>query len=137
VPQTFDFPYHRVQTEHPESSVQVRFGKGYQFASRPVGPNQLTLRLSFKKMFYFQNAAGVFVPTLEPQLNMLALEQFYEAHQLFEKFYYQHPTRGQLTCRFLKPLVTPKSVDDELVILPGGERQHGVEAFDLQFITQP
>jgi hypothetical protein len=133
----FNFPFHRVTTEYPDNSARVRFGRGYQFASRPVGPDQLTFRLSFETMCYFELAAGGYSSTHNPTLNMLALQKFYETHGLFEKFTYTHDLHGTVQCRFDKPLVTPKGIKGQTVILPNGIRQHACESFELQLISQP
>ena len=133
----FNFPYHQPQIEYPDSSAQLRFGRGYQFASKPVGPDQLTFRLNFPGMFYYF-VNDVLSSTIEPTLNFLTLQQFYRDHLMFEKFDYNHPTEGLVVCRFAKPLLTPKGIVGAVSTSEDGTaRRHKLEPFDLSLISQP
>lgn len=127
MPQTFAFPYHTLEVAHPESSVTVRFGRGWSFASKPKGPNQVTYRLKFRLMKFFLNPDGSFDKVTQPAINMALLEDFYLAHQLYEPFTYPHPALGNITVRFARPL--------EYSIMEEG---HGAtEPFQLELLTQP
>lgn len=132
----FDFPYHQVQDEYPESSLSIRFGRGYQFASRPMGPDQINLRLSFPTLFWVFNSGGSLTALTEPKINLKTLIEFYEAHLLYEKFTYNHPLRGTIECRFAKPLVTPKGIRGA-VASKDSHKFHAVEPFEIQLVTQP
>jgi hypothetical protein len=142
---SFSFPYHVPITEYPESSRSISFGGGYQFASKPVGPDQLTFRLQFEVMFYITNSAGVAQRALLPQLNILTLEDFYKTHRLFGTFTYAHPTEGTVTCRFAKPFVLPAPEKGQLVVaqnyfdtnLGAVMRLSKVQPFDVTLISQP
>lgn len=133
--QTFDFPMHVLEVEYPESSAKVKFGRGYEFASRPRGPDQLIYTLHFKGMWFFVDSAGypaLGAPTIldlhkNPQINMARLEKFYQEHRLFEPFWYPHPSLGNVVVRFNEPLKYKVE-----------ENGHGkVEAFSIKLITQP
>lgn len=126
--QTFDFPFHTVSDEYPTSSTVIQFGGGYQFATKPNGPDQLTFKLAFEAMWFFERSPGVVDRDREPQINMALMQDFYEAHRLYEKFYYPHPTRGLVVVRFAKPLQIPKGVK-------GGNGK--TDQVNLEFILQP
>lgn len=126
--ETFDFPLHVVEDQYPESSATVRFGGGYQFASKPRGPDQITFKLSFDAMWFYESSPGVVDATVNPKINMQVLIDFYEAHRLYQPFIYPHPTRGNVVVRFAKPLAVPKGV----------KKGNGVlEAFQVELIQQP
>lgn len=125
---TFDFPYHQVETEYPETGTRVKLGGSYTFTAAPDAPGQRIFTLKFETMCYRVTAGGVIDATTQPQLNAAALEAFYKAHELWKTFDYVHPIYGTLKCKFNKPLKIPK----------GKVRGNGwLEAFDLELIEQP
>ncbi|BCJ91776.1 hypothetical protein IZ6_25110 [Terrihabitans soli] len=124
----FDFPYHRVSDKYPESSVRVQFGGGYQFASEPRAPDQLTFTLRFPAMWYFTDGSGDLDKEVNLQRNMAALEAFYERHRLWKRFEYDHPRRGVVVVRFADPLETPDPLPNENGL---------VQAFEVKLIQQP
>ncbi len=132
---TFDFPMHVLEVEYPESSVKVKYGRGYEFASRPRGPDQVIYILHFTGMWFFMDRDGF--PPLGataildynklPQINMARLERFYQEHRLYEPFWYPHPVLGNQRVRFDEPLKYKIE-----------ENGHGkVEAFSVRLLTQP
>jgi hypothetical protein len=127
----FDFPYHRVSTTYPESSIRVRFGRSYQFASKPNAPPERLFKLRFPTMKYYtkwEEGEEVLDTTINPKLNLYVLEQFYQAVELYGTFTYPHPVHGNLTVRFSKPLVLPE----------GRENGNGAsEEFDIELIEVP
>ena len=131
-----------MQDEYPKNSATVQFGNGYQFASAPVGPPQLTFHLDFTAMAWF--TLGIpdgpvdrtYSPPTIPGINIAALIDFYEAHQLYTTFTYPHPTRGNVTVRFARPLVTPKNITGALG-LHYEHYGHVVEPFTIDLILQP
>jgi hypothetical protein len=130
--ETFNFPMHKVSTEYPESSIRIRYGKSYQFASKPVAPDERLFKLKFAAMQYYTtiNEEDEEVLDLEknPQINMRVLELFYEAHRLYQVFIYPHPVIGNVNVRFSKPLVVPE----------GRSGGFGVtEEFDVELIEVP
>ncbi len=125
--------------EYPSSSTQVSYGRGYQFASAPLGPDQVVTRLHFPKgLWYFENVTTrVMSTTIQPRLNILALKAFYEDVRMYKTFEYVHGHFGLKVYRFGKPLVIPKINED---IAPGGisgHFAHQTEPFELQLILQP
>lgn len=108
----FDFPYHTTEDRYPENSVIVQFGKSWEFASKPKGPPQVQFRLEFKHMWWFLDGNENVLTDVNTQINIATLRQFYEAHELYEKFIYPHPARGDVTVRFAQPLVVPKSIEN-------------------------
>ncbi|WP_454287264.1 hypothetical protein [Rhizobium arsenicireducens] len=124
--ETFNFPYFSWSVRYPDSSAKVSFGRGYEFASKPKGPDQVTYTLAFKTMMFF-TTAGVVSTTINPEFNIARLEAFYKTHRLYEKFILPLPAHGDLTVRFAKPL--------EYKLTPGG--QGTVDAFTLEMLLQP
>lgn len=123
----FNFPYHYLDVEYPESSVQVSYGRGYQFASAPRGPDQVTYILNFDTMVFFESPPGVLDLVTRPTLNMGVLEAFYNTHKLYLPFEYPHPVLGNLDVRFAEPL--------KYRIKKGG--RGATEPFSLKIITLP
>jgi hypothetical protein len=125
----FDFPHHALETEYPENSARMRFGRGYEFAATPeTGPVQRKFLLYFEGMRWFTTPAGTVDLQTLPRQNLGRLEEFYRLHQLWKVFWYPHPLEGNLTVRFARPLKLPR-------VLKGG---FGVAAgFDVELIEQP
>lgn len=141
MPQTFNFPYHRISDEYPESSAIVKFGRGYEFASAPRGPDQIIFDLEFPAMFYIvTKATGLVDLTTAPTYNIMVLQKFYEDHRLYLPFDFPHPSRGIVSCRFKTPLVMPKPLwDNKVGGIPGfpNHSAHQVDTFSLKLIMQP
>lgn len=125
--ETFDFPYFTWTVRYPESSAKVKFGRGYEFASAPKGPDQVTYILHFKTMKFFETSPGLVSTTIQPKINIARLEAFYNVHKLYEKFVVNIPGKGNLVVRFVKPL--------EYKVAENG--QGTVDAFTLELLTQP
>ncbi|KQS84247.1 hypothetical protein ASG58_20985 [Rhizobium sp. Leaf383] len=105
----------------------MKFGRGYEFASKPNSPDQVTYLLHFKTMKFYESSPGVVSLTKNPAINIARLEAFYNRVQLWTKFLLPIPGKGNLTVRFSKPL--------EYKVAENG--QGTVEAFQLEFLTQP
>lgn len=105
--QTFDFPYHSIETVYPNNSFQVQFGRGYRFVSKPRGPDQVIWNLTFPGMVWYFNSLNSLNLTKNPQINLGKLEEFYKYHRLHEYFNYPHPTQGLQRVRFNTPLTIP------------------------------
>lgn len=125
--ETFDFPYHLVSTEYPDSATRVQFGSSYVFTSKPVAPDQRIFTLSFQGMGFFFSGE-ILNRDVKPQLNMGTLERFYQDHQTWKSFIYPHALLGSVVCKFHQPLTIPKGV-------PGGSGK--VEGFELKLIEVP
>ena len=133
----FDFPYHKVTDEYPESSIVLRFGRGYQFASKPRGPDQLIFHLEFPVMYWYFNGTTI-DRTVKPQLNFAFLQDFYESVRMYDTFTYTHPSRGVQTVRFQKPLPPVKGITNAVIYEPTISRtRHAIDAFNIDLIQQP
>lgn len=124
----FDFPYHTVEVENPESSFRVQMGGSYVFVAPPTDPDQRIITLYFPTMKYFFNEFNILDETVNPEYNMLRLINFYKVHKMHEMFEYVHPVHGVMTVRFNQPLKEPRGI-------PGGNG--AVEAFSIQLIEVP
>lgn len=125
---TFTFPYHLVKTQYPDSGDTMVFGKSYVFTSKPSAPDQRTFILTFAGMTYFINTDGTINTTTLPTINYRVLQQFYEAHRMWDTFIYPHPILGNINVKFGKPLSDPDSI-------PLGKG--AVQSFEIQLIEQP
>lgn len=103
MPDTFNFPYHRVITKHPESGSGIKMGKGYEYRQGDNAPEQMMYDLVFDSMQYFL-VSGVPSATPTPTRNIMALDAFYVANKMHKVFIYPHPVRGNINVRFAKPL---------------------------------
>lgn len=109
---TFDFPYHLVpETDYPDSSVRVSFGRSWIFTAPPDAPDQRTFTLSFTGFKYYVDENGNIDHTTNANINnMAALEDFYQQVRLYDIFIYPHPVYGNVNVRFKDPLKVPKGV---------------------------
>ena len=124
---TFNFPYHLVKTQYPDSGDTMVFGKAYVFTSKPSAPDQRTFILTFPGMKYYFTA-GVVNNTDNPTTNYKVLQEFYEAHRLWATFIYPHPVLGNINVKFGKPLADPDPIPE------GNGAQ---SSFEIQLIEQP
>lgn len=120
---TFDFPYHTVRTQYPNSGDSMVLGKSYEFTSKPKAPDQRLFILSFPGMKLFVNTDGTINTTTLPKLNYRVLEQFYEAHRQWDTFIYPHPYLGNINVRFATPLNGPNPIPKGNGALEGFEIQ--------------
>lgn len=104
---TFDYPFHEVETENPESGFRGQFGNNYIFTTPPTDPDQRKFTLKFPMMMFFTDSNGTIDAGREPQFNMKHLINFYQAHKLWDTFLYNHPVHGTLEVKFDKPLKEP------------------------------
>lgn len=126
--ETFDFPYHLFSTKYPESGNRMQLGNSYVFASEPSAPDQRTITLEFSAMKYYTGAGGVISATINPQVNMWALELFYQRHKLWKNFIYKHPVYGDMKVKFNKPIDIPAGI-------PGG--LGATKSFSIELIEMP
>lgn len=108
----FIWVYHQVSTKYPESGFTVSFGNSYDYAEGATSPDQRIFTLNFNTLRYFTNPDGSVNASINPPLNMKALEDFYNSHQRWKTFSYNHPVHGLLNVRFNAPLEVPKGVID-------------------------
>lgn len=108
--ETFDFPYHTVETDNPDSGYRVQLGGSYVFTTPPTDPDQRTFTLRFPVMKFFLNGSGVLDSTIKPEINMKRLIDFYQNHKLYKSFQYNHPIHGLLVVKFNKPLKEPEGI---------------------------
>lgn len=137
---TFDWPYHTPNDEYPGGST-IKFGRGYRFAARPNGPDEIVTHLRFEAMFVYQAVTGG-LPDLvvDPTLNVYALERFYQGVRMYSPFTYNHATAGAVTARFNKPFIMPRTMKADPGKVGGkivngvSYRLHQVEPFDMELL---
>lgn len=128
--ETFSFPYHVPTHAYPKGD-SFKFGRGYEFSSAPALPIQRRFKLFFNAMiWYFDAVTGAADNSTDPELNMMALMEFYERHLTHKKFIYEHEIFGTLIVKFASdvPFEVPKSIQNS-----GGV----VEPFELVLVEQP
>lgn len=142
MPDTFDWPYHTPQDEYPGGTT-TKLGGGYRFAAKPTGPDEVICHLNFPSMFVYQlNPLDQPNYTVEPQLNVFALEKFYRDQLMYKPFYYRHHRRGLIFARFNKPMIVPKTMKAEPGKVGGRNvggvlyRVHQVEPFDMELLLE-
>ena len=108
--ETFNFPFHTVETENPQSGFRVQFGQSYVFTAPPTAPDQRTFTLHFPTMKFYTNETGQLDQIKNPKINMYTLIKFYHAHKLHQSFKYDHPVHGPLICKFQNPLKEPEGI---------------------------
>lgn len=135
------FPFFGVTSDaYPESSLKVRFGRGYSFATGPRGPDQIITTVKFPKgMFWFEDPVTRQMDhNVWPSMNVGALMDLYEAVRCWDIFNYNHPIRGNTVWRFSKPLVIPELTDDPGAVGGyGGYRVHQTIPFQVELELQP
>lgn len=124
----FDFPYHRVETENPESGFRGQFGGSYVFTAPPSDPDQRTFTLYFATMKFYTTGDGLIDDISNPHINMMTLINFYKEHKLYKSFQYNHPVHGLMEVKFNKPLKEPQG-------MVGGDG--AVEPITIQLIEIP
>lgn len=109
----FNFPYHRVATDYPESGFQINLGNSYTYAVGATSPDQRLFTLTFPTMAWFLDGGGNIDAAINPEYNLKALENHYNAHKRHITFTYDHPVYGVLNVRYRDPLRLPEGI-------PGG-----------------
>lgn len=126
--ETFNFPYHTVETTNPDSSTRIQMGNSYIFSAAPSAPDQRSFKLYFKTMKVYETSGGAIDYVTDQAMNFMRLVQFYQTHKTYKSFLYPHPLHGTVEVKFKSPLVEPKGVE--------GGFGH-TEAFDVEFIEIP
>ncbi len=126
--QVFNFPYHTVETENPDSSFRGQFGGSYVFTSPPTDPDQRLFNLNFPTMKFYVDAEGAIDNAINPLINMMKLIEFYQFHKLHQSFQYTHPVHGLMEVKFNKPLKEPEGI---------ANGDGAVKEFSVQFVEIP
>lgn len=144
---TFDFPTHSVTHGFPGGD-QVRFGGGYSHAAEPDRPVQKVFNLHFPALVYIKNpytsvwlrgadtrvdAGQDAILTGLKRRSIWALNDFYDEHMLFKKFYYSHYAFGTLVVRFAAPFEMPTAAEGVRNI----PNNIPTSPFDIKLIEQP
>ncbi len=103
--EVFNYPYHTVKGENPESGLRIQLGKSYVFTAPPTDPDQRKFTLNMRGMQFFFDNAGELDDSVVPLRNMFSLIKFYQRHKMYKSFQYMHPIHGLLVVKFNQPLV--------------------------------
>lgn len=126
--QFFTFPYHTVETEYAELSVSGTTGTSYKVTAPIRAPSIRSFTLNFPTMLILTDLEGNLSPLPSSELNLLALERFYQTNRMARPFVYNHPLFGWTRCRFAEPLKIPQG------IVGGGG---SVEGFSVKLMEEP
>lgn len=107
---TFNFPFHSTSVVYPKRGAQVKLGGNWTYTTKPSAPPMRSLQLKFDALWWRLDGLGLLSATIDPQLNLLALENFYLEHELHQEFIYPSPRYGNLIVRFEEPLAIPEAV---------------------------
>lgn len=112
--ETYNWLLCTIATEYLENNPKVKFGRGWEFVSRPDAPVLRQFTLKYKTLCYFTRWEGVNLVadrTRQPEANAWLLQDFYERHFQHAKFILPHPVFGNVTCRFKDPLKLPDGIE--------------------------
>jgi hypothetical protein len=124
---TFNFPFHTVAEEYPETGFGVQFGNSYEFRSAPTAPAQRSFKLSMMGLRYITDGGNI-SRTASPTVNYLTFKDFYRDHQMHQSFFYVHETEGTLLVRFAEPVKFPTAVLGGTGLFP---------TFEVALLEQP
>lgn len=113
---TFDWPYHTITINYPQRGSQVKLGGNWTYATKPNAPMMRNIQLNFAMLQWFRNEAGQLSSLVEPELNLMRLEEFYLEHELYKDFIYPHELYGNLIVRFSQPIVIPSAMGSDGVV---------------------
>jgi len=103
--ETWPFDYFTLGEDFPDSAFKARFGRSYEFAVEPKGPDQIEFILKIEGMWFFLEADGVTLDlNTQRDRNMGKLREFYKAHGTWKPFLFKHPILDEVTVRFKEPL---------------------------------
>lgn len=80
---------------------------GWLFAARPVSPMQKRFRVQLHGLRWYLNNDDTYDSTTNPNFNARALELFYEEHEMWKTFEWDHPHLGMLNVKFAAPVNVP------------------------------
>lgn len=125
---TIDIAYNVPMSKYPDNGFRIQMGNSYSFAAAPTSPPQriFVVRVQGKRA-YAQYDGTVDTNAALPE-NVMTLNAFYLAHQLWKTFIYPHPLFGNLNVKFNKPLELPEVMVGGSGLLPD---------ITLEFVEQP
>lgn len=126
--ETFDFPYFRVATKYPESTLKFQFGRSWTFAVPPHSPDQRLFVLRMDGLVWYEDENGDPDLLTNPAINLPRLVAFYETHLMWKNFIFPHPMFGERVCKFNKPLEIPVGADGGFAVYNN---------IELEFIELP
>lgn len=104
---TFDWPFHELTLSYPQRGSQVKLGGNWTYATKSSSPVMRNLQLNFRLLKWVRDASGILVSTLDRELNLLRLDEFYQEHEQHKDFIYPHEIYGNMIVKFAQPLVIP------------------------------
>lgn len=85
----------------------------WQFNAKPTTPYVRKFKVTLHGLVWYLNqATGLYDSTTNPNFNARALEIFYEQHETWRPFVFNHQHFGPLNCRFSAPLTVPAGLKD-------------------------
>lgn len=110
----------------PREGPSVVTMNGWTFTSKPTTPFVKSWNVTLSGLHWRLDENDHYDATDRPETNAKALEDFYQAHEMWAPFNWTHPHTGQLgEYRFKAPVVVPKALPNS-----GGL----IEPFQIQLI---
>lgn len=98
----FDFPYHKVSHRYSDRSTRLNLGNQWSYITKPTTPVIRIFTLKFEVMKFFENSQ--YLTPIERRYSAHHLDDFYQRHETFGEFLYDHHTFGNIVVRFDQPL---------------------------------
>lgn len=107
--ETFNFcPNSLVPKTIPRETPQVMSMNGWTFTAKPTTPHAHKFSVKLYGLKWILNSNGTFNTILEPTVNARALEEFYDRHETWQPFLWNHPHFGARLVRFAAPVNIPE-----------------------------
>jgi hypothetical protein len=110
---TFNFcPNSLVPVTLPRDQTPIVSMNGWQFTAKPTTPYVRKFKVMLHGLRWLMSSGnGVYDSTTTPTINARALELFYQAHEGWDPFLWQHPhISSPLTVRFAAPVNVPEGL---------------------------
>lgn len=109
---TFDFcPDSQVAETTPRDPMSVVSMNGWTFTSKPTVPHAHKFKVTLHGLKWITDElSGLYLNAVNPTINARRLEEFYNAHETWDPFYYPHPHLGTLVVRFAAPVIIPAAI---------------------------
>tara|TARA_X000001388_G_scaffold52616_5_gene38382 strand:+ start:21513 stop:21899 length:387 start_codon:yes stop_codon:yes gene_type:complete len=104
--EVFDFPYHKVSYSYRERSSRITLGNDWEYVTKPSTPVSRLFKLSFEAMKSFETPQTL--SPMERRYSIDHLDDFYQRHELWSEFLYNHHRFGNVVVRFDSPLQVPE-----------------------------
>lgn len=104
----YDFIYHKVSHRYRDRSTRLSLGNQWDYVSKPTTPVSRIFTLKYSVMKFFENPQ--LLSPLERRYSADHLDEFYQRHETWKEFLFQHHKFGNVVVRFDQPLELPEGL---------------------------